>query len=88
MTSGASYAELVKRDRAVLLSAIAVLTALAWAYTARLAASMGSMDMDSMVTTMAMPSTLSWSPGDFAFMLGMWVAMMLPSATPMVLLFA
>ncbi len=91
MTSGASYAELVKRDRVVVVSAIAVLTTLAWVYTVRIAASMGSMELDSMVATMAMPSTRSWSPDDVVFMFGMWVvmmvAMMLPSATPMILLF-
>ena len=92
MTPGLSYSELVKRDRAVLVSAITVLAALAWAYTARLAAGMGSTSMDTMVTTVAMPTTQSWSLDDLVFMFGMWtvmmVAMMLPSATPMLLLFA
>jgi len=59
VTPGLSYSELVKRDRAVLVSAITVLAALAWAYTARLAAGMGSTSMDAMVTTVAMPSTQS-----------------------------
>ena len=84
MTPGLSYSELVRRDRAVLVSAIAVLAALAWAYTARLAAGMGSMSMDTMAATVAMPSTQSWSLDDLVFMFGMWtvmmVAMMLPTA--------
>ncbi|MEE2965320.1 MAG: DUF2182 domain-containing protein [Acidobacteriota bacterium] len=92
MTPGLSYSEFVRRDRVVLVSAIAVLAVLAWAYTARLAAGMGTMSMDAMAATVAMPSTQSWSLDDLVFMFGMWtvmmVAMMLPSATPMVLLFA
>ncbi|MEE2777338.1 MAG: DUF2182 domain-containing protein [Acidobacteriota bacterium] len=92
MISGASYAALVRRDRAVLLAAIAVISALAWVYTLRIAATMGSMDMGSMASAMAMPSTRSWSTGAFVFMFAMWavmmVAMMLPSATPMILLYA
>ncbi|MDX1384687.1 MAG: DUF2182 domain-containing protein, partial [Thermoanaerobaculia bacterium] len=91
MSSEGALAALVRRDRAVLVAAIAVTTVLAWAYTVRLAAEMGSMDMRSMAATMAMPATGSWNAADFAFMFVMWavmmVAMMLPSATPMILLF-
>ena len=86
-----SYSELVKRDRVVVLIAIAVLTALAWIYTAQFAARMDSMDMGTLMTTMAMPNSRTWSPGDFVIMFVMWavmmVAMMLPTATPMVLLY-
>jgi predicted metal-binding membrane protein len=42
------------------------------------------------MTEMAMPMTAPWSPGYFALVFSMWVvmmaAMMLPSATPMILL--
>ena len=92
MTPDLSYSELVRRDRVVLISAIAVLAALAWAYTVRLAAGMGSMSINAMAASVAVPSTQSWSLNDVVFMFVMWtvmmVAMMLPSATPMVLLFA
>ena len=92
MTPDLSYSELVRRDRVVLVSAIAVLAALAWAYTVRLTAGMGSMSINAMAASVAVPSTQSWSLNDVVFMFVMWtvmmVAMMLPSATPMVLLFA
>ena len=81
-----AFATAVKRDRIVVVAAIAVLTALAWAYTARLAWSSAAM-----AESMAMPNTTPWSSADFAFMFTMWavmmVAMMLPSATPMILLY-
>ena len=86
MTSDSSYTGFVKGDRIVVLSGIAILTGLAWLYTARIAT-----DMSSMATSMAMPTTRAWSLADGAFMFSMWVvmmvAMMLPSATPMILLF-
>ena len=92
MTPDLSYSELVRRDRAVLVSAIAVLAGLAWAYTVRLSAGMGSMSVNAMAASVAVPSTQSWTLNDVFFMFVMWtvmmVAMMLPSATPMVLLFA
>jgi predicted metal-binding membrane protein len=76
----------------VLVSAIAVLAGLAWAYTVRLSAGMGSMSVNAMAASVAVPSTQSWTLNDVFFMFVMWtvmmVAMMLPSATPMVLLFA
>jgi len=92
VTPDLSYSELVRRDRAVLVSAIAVLAGLAWAYTVRLSAGMGSMSVNAMAASVAVPSTQSWTLNDVFFMFVMWtvmmVAMMLPSATPMVLLFA
>ena len=92
MTPDLSYSELVRRDRAVLVTAIAVIVALVWAYTVRLATAMDSMSINAMAASVAMPSTQSWSLNDVVFMFVMWtvmmVAMMLPSATPMVLLFA
>jgi len=81
-----AFANAARRDRAVVLTAIIALTALAWAYTAYLAGNTIQMS-----GSMAMPNLGSWEWADFAFMLIMWatmmVAMMLPSATPMILLF-
>src|SRR5919106_531964 len=78
---------LLKRDRAVIVAALLAASLLAWSY---IAAGIG-MDMDAMaMPDMAMPA--DWTPAYFALMLAMWavmmVAMMLPSAAPMVLLFA
>jgi predicted metal-binding membrane protein len=45
-----------------------------------------------MPAAMSMPMPMTWSAGDFGFMFAMWavmmVAMMLPSATPMILIFS
>jgi len=78
----------LKRDRAVTLVGLLVALLLAWTYVI---VSDIRMDMDAM----AMPEmrmSAHWTPAYFGLMFAMWaimmVAMMLPSATPMVLLFA
>ncbi|CAN5879072.1 DUF2182 domain-containing protein [soil metagenome] len=80
-------AEIVpRRDRIIVLSGLAVITALSWAYVASLASDMN------MGTEMAMPRMQAWGVADFALMFVMWavmmVAMMMPSAAPMILMFA
>jgi predicted metal-binding membrane protein len=99
-TCPTSLERVLRRDRAIVGIALAIVTLLAWLYVLRLAADMdmGGMDMAGMrmVSTgvdMVMISKLQpWSGAEFAFMFAMWsvmmVAMMLPSATPMVLLYA
>jgi Predicted metal-binding integral membrane protein len=91
---------LLRRDRAIVGIALLILILLAWLYVGRLATSVqvAGMDMTGtrMVSTgsrMVMTSRLQpWSGAEFAFMFLMWavmmVAMMLPSATPMVLRYA
>jgi predicted metal-binding membrane protein len=81
---------LLRRDRAMALAALLGASLLAWAYILGLAGT----DMASMKTA-SMPDMMMphpWTPAYFALMLTMWatmmVAMMLPSAAPMVLLFA
>jgi predicted metal-binding membrane protein len=63
--------------------------ALAWTYTIYLAHDMGNMDMG---MGMAMPKMQSWRLTDFVSMFLMWtimmVAMMVPTAAPMILIFA
>ncbi|MCH8029204.1 MAG: DUF2182 domain-containing protein [Candidatus Dadabacteria bacterium] len=80
---------LLKRDRAVVTSGLVAIAALAWLYTIHLARGMDGMSMGS---EMVMPRMQSWSLTDFALMFIMWavmmVAMMVPSATPTVLIFA
>jgi predicted metal-binding membrane protein len=69
---------LLRHDRAVILAAIALLTLAAWAYLADLVRGMGTMDR--------------CGPIELALLLVMWlammVAMMLPTAAPLVLMFA
>ena len=101
MTDAAINAVL-RRDRTIVLSAIVAITALAWAYVLWLAATMdmgmgSSMGMSmgktmSGIGAMVKPAFRPWSVADFAFMFVMWavmmVGMMMPSVTPMVLLYA
>jgi predicted metal-binding membrane protein len=83
-----------KRDQVVVLAGLALIAALAWAYVVYLAQQPGmqGMAMDDMAMDMAMPSIAAWGPFDFAAMFVMWsvmmVAMMVPAAAPMVLVFA
>lgn len=78
---------LLKRDRLTVGGALVLIALLAWGYTAYLARTMGMAGGD-----IAMPQLQPWSAAMFAFMCLMWfvmmVAMMLPSAAPMILTFA
>jgi len=89
----------LRRDRAVILAALIVITGLAWAYVLSLAndMAMGGMDMTGFRMIPAgmglmMPASAPWQPIEFIFMFMMWVVMMIgmmtPSAAPMVLLYA
>ena len=83
MTSATNLEAFLKRDRWFVLAGLAGVTALAWAYLVVMAG-----DMDAM----AMPTVEAWSVEDFWLMVVMWavmmVGMMLPSAAPMILLYA
>jgi predicted metal-binding membrane protein len=89
----------LRRDRAVVLAALAIVTALAWADLVWLAddMSMGGMDMDGFRMIPAgqglmMPATAPWQPVEFAYVLAMWIVMMIgmmtPSVAPMILIYA
>lgn len=75
-----------RRDRAMVLGALVVLSALAWAYTIHLGLREPSMPMGG---DMTMP--MAWTAADFLFMFVMWAvmmfAMMLPSVTPTVMIY-
>jgi len=79
-----------KRDRLVVIAGLAAISALAWIYVFQVASSMTGMDVKS--TEMSMPATQAWRSGDILLTFMMWavmmVAMMTPSATPMILTFA
>lgn len=76
---------LARRDRAVTLAALAALAALAWLYLVRLGREMADM------AAMGMTDTGPWTARDAALAAAMWavmmVAMMLPAAAPMILVF-
>ena len=80
----------LRRDRVVILAAVMAVAVIAWAYLAHLARSMGG--MEAMAPAMVMPRTDSWGAFELPLLFVMWtimmVAMMLPSAAPLVLLFA
>jgi predicted metal-binding membrane protein len=81
--------QVLRRDRTVTLIALLAASVLAWAYIL----SGAGMEMGSMsIPGMTMPMMPNWTGSYFALMVAMWgmmmVAMMLPSAAPMILLFA
>ncbi len=89
----------LRREGAVIATALVLVTALAWGYVLWLAADvdMGGMDMSDYRMIPAglgwmMPRTAPWSALEFALVFVMWavmmVGMMLPSAAPMILLYA
>jgi predicted metal-binding membrane protein len=82
---------ILRRDRMVVLTSLAGVTALAWVYLFLLAGDMSDMPA-TMSSGMAMAQAQPWSGVDFVLMFLMWavmmVGMMLPSAAPMILLFA
>jgi predicted metal-binding membrane protein len=87
MSDTAVIVRLLRRDRALAVSALIVAIALAWAYLLLAA------EPDASMTAMAEGMTsMPWTLAAFAVTAVMWiammVAMMLPSAAPMILLFA
>jgi predicted metal-binding membrane protein len=98
MTDAAIEAVL-RRDRLIVTAALALMTAIAWAYVWWLVTDMdmGGMDMSGFRMIPAgrgwmMPSTAPWTAMEFAFVFAMWAVMMIgmmtPSATPMILIYA
>ena len=88
MTDASALERLLRRDRAVVVAALTGVVLMSWLYLL-----FGSgMDMHNMDAMLAPAMTPHWSPSYFAVMLIMWVimmaAMMLPSASPMILLHA
>ena len=76
----------LRRDRALVLGGLAVVTGLAWLYLAVLAAGMDGM------SGVAAMEIRPWSATDFAVVVLMWavmqVGMMIPGAAPTILLYA
>jgi predicted metal-binding membrane protein len=89
MGEGGTVEAVLRRDRAVVLAGLAGLSALAWAYLLVLAWRMPHQDM---AMAMAMPHMHAWGATEVFLTWIMWavmmVAMMTPSAAPMILTFA
>lgn len=89
--------KILRRDRAILIAGLIIITLLAWGYVINLSFQMNDMAVESgpmpdMSPTPIMPNMQAWRVNDLLFNLTMWavmmVAMMTPSATPMILAFA
>jgi predicted metal-binding membrane protein len=81
----------IRRERVVMALGLAATAALAWVYLARAAARMQAMSMEAqMHAAMGMADMHVWGAADWLGLFAMWavmmVAMMLPSAAPVMLL--
>jgi predicted metal-binding membrane protein len=98
--TGTTLEAVFRRDRQAVIAALVILTALAWGYLLWLARDMAmpnaapampGMDMGGMSMPMT-PKVHSWTMTDFLFGFAMWAVMMagmmMPSATPTILLHA
>lgn len=96
---GPGLERLLRRERAIVLAAIVVIAAAAWTYIVLLAQAMamGRMDMSGYRALPALaaamvPAGQPWAASEFVLVFVMWsvmmVGMMLPSAAPMILLYA
>jgi predicted metal-binding membrane protein len=93
LNAGSALANVLKRDRMIVLAGVVALTALAWGYMIREARAMnltGACCCAGM--KMSGPDVNPWSAASLLPLFLMWaemmVAMMLPSAAPMILTFA
>ncbi len=77
---------ILERDRVVVLGGLALIAGLSWLYLAKLASGTGP------AAGMASPRMEAWTPSSVLLLFVMWAvmmaAMMVPSAAPMVLIFA
>jgi predicted metal-binding membrane protein len=83
----------LRRDRVVIASGVFLVVLLAWIYLGRMAGGMRAEAMAAMdMAAMGMPEMHTWNVSDFVMLFLMWsvmmVAMMLPSAAPLMLLVA
>jgi predicted metal-binding membrane protein len=97
--SDTSLEAVLRRDRLIVVAALAALTVLAWVDLIWLAddMTMGGMDMTGyrMIPAgrgLMMPATEPWKPIEFGYVFVMWavmmVGMMTPSVAPMILIYA
>jgi predicted metal-binding membrane protein len=94
------FERLLRRDRAIVCIALLILILLAWLYVGRLVTGIETASIDMTGTRIVSTGTRMvsiwrvqpWTGAEFAFTFLMWtvmmVAMMLPSATPMILRYA
>lgn len=82
----ANLEALLRRDRIIVIGALTAVCVVAWAYT------LFGIGMVVVGPDMGATTATAWSPAYFTVMVGMWwlmmIAMMIPSATPTILLAA
>jgi predicted metal-binding membrane protein len=98
--SSSPFERLLRRDRVIVGTALLILILLAWLHVGRLATNMemagiyttGTRMVSAGTKTVTISNLQPWSAAEFVFIFLMWVvmmvAMMLPSAAPMVLRYA
>jgi predicted metal-binding membrane protein len=90
MNNSTPLENLLKRDRSVIITGLVLITILSWLYIIYLYRQMVVMDMSAVF--FAMPMTQHWTVTDFALLFLMWlvmmIAMMTPSVSPLILIFA
>jgi predicted metal-binding membrane protein len=83
-------ADILKRDRAIVVSGLAGVVTLSWVYL--FCMDWGMRHMDVGMDMLIMPAMQHWSAWDLALVFLMWaimmVAMMVPTASPVILFFA
>jgi predicted metal-binding membrane protein len=81
----------LRRDRAIVLTGLVAMVLVAWLYLVHLAGDMAEMERHAAMG-MVMPRTEPWSGAELLLLFVMWsvmmVAMMTPSATPMIVMFS
>ena len=92
MASTTFTESLLRRDRSIVWAGLGAITLLSWAYMVYLVWEMNQMDMGQMGMDMAMPQMAAWTATEFLLTFIMWsvmmVAMMIPSAAPMITTYA
>lgn len=93
ISSGRAAPALFLRERFAIIAALVGVTAISWLYLWQLARDMDEMaGAGHMAGMMMSAGPTAWTGGHFALMLAMWwvmmVGMMLPSAMPIILIFA
>ena len=87
--ASAAFKGVLERDRNLVIAGLLAITGFAWTYTVYVAGNMTGMRVDG---TAAMPQVNPWGVVDLLLTFVMWsvmmVAMMVPSAAPMVMLYA
>lgn len=91
ISTPSAFERVIRQDRLIVLAGLAVITLLSWIYLVSMASSMNAAAVDAaMHAAMGMPEMADWGMAELVMLFLMWtvmmVAMMLPSAGPVVLL--